>query len=194
MKRRVTVRLPDEVIDRLECAAERSGASKSTVMEAALERFLSPDAESIDDATLQRLDGMSQQLKRLEHSLSIVNETVASHARYHLTITPPLPPAHQHAACGLGLERFEVFAGQVERRVRLGAPLMRETMERVSGRSSDPFVHDAGEGPAAGSLPQDADQHAPEPIAVDAQPELPAAASEGGSNGGFLGTRYNRSL
>src|SRR5262245_58645973 len=147
MKRRVTVRLPDDIIDRLESAAERSGANKSAIIEAALERFLSADPETIDDSSLLRqLDGMRRQLEALKRDLSIVNETVALHARYHLTITPPLPAAHQPAACVLGLERFEAFAEQVERRVRLGAPLMRETMERVSGTSSDPVVHGGGEG------------------------------------------------
>src|SRR5262249_53112015 len=110
------------------------------------------------------------------------------------TITPPLPAAHQPAACVLGLERFEAFAEQVERRVRLGAPLMRETMERVSGTSSDPVVHGGGEGAGVATSSQDIDQHAPEPIAVNTHPKLTAAASEGGSNGGFLGTRCNPTL
>ena len=105
MKRKISGRLSEEIVERLETAAHRPGASKTTILEAALDRFLDPGAETIDDATLlRRLDGMSRQLEQLEHDLKIVNEAVALHARYHLAITPPLPQSQQRAACALGLE------------------------------------------------------------------------------------------
>jgi MFS family permease/predicted DNA-binding protein len=133
MKRKISVRLSEEIVERLEAAAQRPGANKTTILEAALDRFLDPGVETIGDATLlRRLDGMSRQLEQLEHGLKIVNETVALHARYHLAIMPPLPQSQQRAACALGLERFEEFAAQVGRRVRLGMQLMRETMDRLS--------------------------------------------------------------
>ena len=93
----------------------------------------------------RRLNWMSRQLEQLEHDLRIVNETVALHARYHLTVTPPLPDSQQRAACALGLERFEVFAAQVGRRVHLGTPLMRETMDRLSTTNPDLFARDIEE-------------------------------------------------
>ena len=68
MKRKISVRLSEEIVERLEAAAQRPGASKTTILEAALDRFLDPGAETIDDATLlRRLDGMSRQLEQLEH-------------------------------------------------------------------------------------------------------------------------------
>ncbi len=186
MKRKIGVHLSEQILDRLEAAAERPGASKAAIVEAALERFLNPDAESIDDATLlRRLNWMSGQLEQLDRDLRIVNETVALHARYHMTVTPPLPQSQQRAACELGLERFEVFAAQVGRRVHLGTPLMRETMDRLSVTSPDLFARDLEEGAPLGSPSAQSDQNAAASTVADAKPALSAAAREDGSNGGF---------
>ena len=78
------------------------------------------------------LAGLSRQLEQLDRDLRIANETAALHARFHLAVTPLLPAAAQGAACALGAERFEEFAAQVGRRVDLGIPLIRETIDRVS--------------------------------------------------------------
>jgi len=184
MKRRISVRLSEQVAERLEVAANRPGASKTAIVEAALARFLDPDT-SDHVALLRRLNWMSHQLEQLDRNLRVVNETVALHVRYHLTITPPLPVPHQRAACVLGAERFEVFAAQVGRRVHLGTPLMRETMERVCESSPDLFARDVGEGVPIGTQSNDHEPGVPAPSVPDGEPELLAAAREGGSNGGF---------
>jgi len=188
MKRKISVQLSEQIVDRLETAAERPGASKAAIVEAALERFLSPETETIDDATLlRRLNWMSGQLEQLERDLRIVNETVALHARYHLTVTPPLPQPQQRAACALGLERFEEFAAQVGKRVHLGTPLMRETMHRLSATRPDLFAPDVEKGAPLGTPSAETDQDNPAATVVDKEPELSAAAREDGSNGGFPG-------
>src|SRR3974390_251631 len=113
MKRKISVQLSEQLIERLEAAAEKTGTNKSAIAEGALERFLSAESETVDHFTLlQRLNSMSRQLEQLEREVRMVNETVALHARYHLTVTPALPQAGQLAACVLGHERFEVFAAQ----------------------------------------------------------------------------------
>ena len=194
MKRKISVRLSEEIVERLEAAAQRPGASKTTILEAALDRFLDPGAETIDDATLlRRLDDMSRQLDQLEHDLKIVNETVALHARYHLAITPPLPQSQQRAACALGLERFEEFAAQVGRRVRLGMPLMRETMDRLSTRGPHLLARNIGEDAPLGAANAGSDQDVAASTVVDESQELPAAAREDGSSGGFPGNGHNPS-
>ena len=194
MKRKINARLSEEIVERLEAAARRPGASKTTVLEAALDRFLDPGAETSDDATLlRRLDGMSRQLEQIEHTLEIVNETVALHARYHLAITPPLPQAQQRAACALGLERFEEFAAQVGRRVRLGMPLMRETMDRLGTRSPHLLARNIGEDAPLGATNTGSDQDPAASTVVDESQGLPAAAREDGSSGGFPGNGHNSS-
>src|SRR6266568_7396593 len=128
MKPRICVYLSEHMAARLAVAAKRLGATKSTLVEAALDRFLGSDDAIGETATVaRRLTGLSRQLEHLDRDLRMVNETVALHARFHLAITPPMPASALHAACTLGSERFEEFAAQVGRRIHLGPPLMRET-------------------------------------------------------------------
>jgi predicted transcriptional regulator len=184
MKRRITVQLPEQLVERLQAAAERPGASKSAIVEAALDQFLSED--TIDDAALsRRLNWMGRQLEQLERDLRIVNETVALHARYHLTVTPPLSSSQHRAACALGQERFEVFAAQIGRRVHLGTPLMRDTMDRLSTSNPDLFARDIEEGVPLGAPIPDPEPDSPASAVVDRSPEPSAAAPEVGSNACF---------
>jgi hypothetical protein len=130
---------------------------------------------------MRRLNWMSRQLEHLDRDLRVVNETVALHARYHLTVTPPLSPPIRQAACKLGAARFDEFAAQVGRRVHLGMPLMRETMERVSETSPHLF--------AAQQSDVEPDPHVVHDDTDDnvfaMTPSQPAAVGEDGSNGGF---------
>jgi hypothetical protein len=181
------MQLSEHIIERLKAAAERQGATKTAIVEAVLDNFLSSQVDALesvkDGATLRRLNWMSRQLEQLAADLRIVNEIVALHARYHLTVTPPLPSSQQPAACALGLERFEAFAAQVGRRVHLGTPLMRETLDRLCATSPELFARDIEENAPLGTPAPDQAQAA----AVDVEQELCAAAREGGSNAGFPG-------
>jgi hypothetical protein len=132
MKRKICVYVSEDVVSRLAVAAEYRGATKSGLVGAALDRFLDTADERDDQPGVdQRLAQMGRQLDHLARELRLVNETVAMHARYHLTVTPPLPDTAQPAACRLGAARFEEFAAQVGRRVEEGRPLIRETLERL---------------------------------------------------------------
>jgi len=137
---------------RLAEAAKHPRATKSALVEAALDRFLGSDHDIDDAATVaHHLAGLSRQLEELDRNLRIANETAALHARFHLAVTPLMPAAEQGAACVLGAERFEEFATQVGRRVDLGASLIRETIERGSAKSTTPFTPAEGEPSGTGS-------------------------------------------
>ena len=184
MKRRITVQLPEHLVERLEAAAERQAANKSAIVEAALDQFLSADTN--DDAPMsRRLNGMSRQLDQLERELRIVNETVALHARYHLTVTPPLSNRQHSAACALGLERFELFAAQIGRRLHQGTPLMQETMDRLTTTDPDLLARAIEEGVPLGAPIPDSELDKPASAAVNEQLEPSAVAREGGSNACF---------
>ena len=188
MKRKVTVQLSEELADRLEAAAQRPGTSKTAIVEAALTRYLEPDGDTSEHtALLRRLNWMSRQLEQLDRDLRVVSETTALHARYHLTVTPPLPIREQRAACVLGAERFEVFAAQVGRRVHLGRPLIRETLDRLSAADPDLFADQVDEGAPLGRQSADAEPDIAASTAKEEEPELLAAVQEDGSNGGFPG-------
>jgi MFS family permease len=152
MKPRVGVYLSQGMAARLAEAAKQPRATKSALVEAALDRFLGSDDDIGDTATVaHHLAGLSRQLEELDRNLRIANETAALHARFHLAVTPLMPAGEQGAACALGVERFEEFAAQVGRRVDLGAPLIRETIDRVSATRTNPFTPAEGEPSDAGS-------------------------------------------
>jgi hypothetical protein len=189
MKPRVGVYLSEAMAARLAEAAKRPGATKSALVEAALERFLGSDDDVGDPSSVGRhLAGLSHQIEQLDRHLRVANETVALHARFHLAVTPLLPVAAQGAACALGAQRFEEFAAQVGRRVDQGISLIGEAIGRGDAaragtagpdRDDDPtgagsavYVHSV----PASNLVDQADLHL-------------AAVREDGSNGGFPGGR-----
>jgi MFS family permease len=152
MKPRVGVYLSEGMAVRLAEAAKHPLATKSALVEAALDRFLGSDNAIGDTTTVSRhLAGLSRQLEQLDRNLRIANETAALHARFHLAVTPLMPAGEQGAACALGAERFEEFAAQVGRRVDFGVPLIRETIDRVSATRTAPSTLTEGEPPGTGS-------------------------------------------
>jgi hypothetical protein len=188
MKRKISVRLRPQLFERLEAAAESQSLTKTAVIEAAIDRFLALTPQCNDDTkVLRQFELMGQKLERIERDLSLVNETVALHARYHLTMAPPMPQAQQQAACILGLERFEAFAAQVAMRVGLGAPLMRETIDRLGAPTPHRVAPRPAEGALVGTPASEPDQRVAALAARGIRPAFTAAAREGGSNGRFPG-------
>jgi len=122
--------LTEELHDQLQAATERPGVGKSMVVETALENLLNPQP-AVKDPARHSFDELNARFESLHRELRVVAETVALHARYHLAVMPPLPQPQQRAACMLGDARFKVLADQVDRRVRLGQPLIQETIDRL---------------------------------------------------------------
>ncbi|SDO66028.1 hypothetical protein SAMN05444050_4685 [Afipia sp. GAS231] len=181
--RKVTVQLSEQMFERLEAATDRPGVGKSMVVENALERFLDL-APPIEGLIHDHFDRIGSQLERLQSELQIIAETVALHARYHLTITPPMSQSQQHEACGLGRDRFNELAKQVERRVRSGRSLMRETIDRLSETErqtselkSDDALPVASQERSVNTLPR--------PDSAVDQDQAIAAVREDGSNPNF---------
>ena len=83
---------------RLDELAAKKGVSKSSIVAAALASWLSPDAgDQREAATAKRLDRLSRQFERLERDQNIQIETLALFVRYFLTVSTPVPEAHQEA-------------------------------------------------------------------------------------------------
>lgn len=173
--RKVTVRLTEELYERFSSASTRPGRGKSVVVEAALERFLSP-ALSVEEVVQERFDDMDVRFDRLERDVRIMVETVALHARYHLSVMPPMPPSRQQEAARLGDQRFMVLAEQVDRRVRLDRPLMHETIDRLNSRGPG----EASPAGMEGAAPSNIDRSSAV-AGVVTNPAFSAAAGEGGS-------------
>jgi len=188
MKPRVGVYLSEQMATRLAEAAKNPRATKSALVEAALDRFLGSDDAIADTATFaHHLAGLSRQLEDLDRNLRIANETAALHARFHLAVTPLMPADEQGAACALGAERFEEFAAQVGRRVDLGVPLIRETIDRVSAAGADAPGPDPADGDPSGTGSTVYEPGVRASTLVDNASANIAAVREDGSNGGFRG-------
>jgi MFS family permease len=183
VKRKICIYVSEDLVARLAAAAEQQGATKSGLVGAALDRFLD-GAEDDRSGVGERLVQMGHQLDHLARELKFVNETVAMHARYHLTVTPPLPDGVQPAACRIGAARFEEFAAQIGRRVEQGRPLMHETLERLAAANvhrpspgnqrsmGAPAEHPAAAASEAmGSRSGATDQHSVEAMRMPQTPE-----------------------
>jgi hypothetical protein len=145
MRTRMNVYFPPELLRQLIDLADRKRLSRSSVVEAAVTSFLSPDgADRTEAAFTRRLDRLSRQIQRLERDLSIATETLALFIRFWLTITPQLPADAQAAARAKGRERFEGFVEALGRRLAQGHTLLHDIpqdidMSRVQ-RGDDPGV------------------------------------------------------
>lgn len=110
----------------------KKGVSKSSIVAAALASWLSPDAADKREAAMtKRLDRLSRQFEKLERDQNILIETVALYVRYYLTVSTPLPEAHQEAARAQGRARFEQFVEQLGRHILRGRSLVREVYEEL---------------------------------------------------------------
>src|ERR1700722_4789331 len=183
MKPRVGVYLSEGAAARLAEAAKNPRATKSAVVEAALDRYFGSDDDISDTATVARhLAGLSRQLEDIDRNLRIANETAALHARFHLAVTPSMPAGELGAACALGAERFEEFATQVGQRVDFGISLIRETIDRVSATRSTPFTLAEGEPSVNGATVCEAGLQASS-MAVDASGPVAAVREDAATLG-----------
>ena len=67
----------------------------------------------------------------MERDQNIAIETVALFIRYYLTVSTPVPEAHQDAARAQGKARFEQFTEQLGRHLLRGRSLVRDVVEEL---------------------------------------------------------------
>jgi hypothetical protein len=114
------------------------GLSRSTVAEAVIASFLSPDAQDMCEAAFtRRIDRLSGQTARLERDVRLTADTLALFVRHWLTITPPLPP-EAHAAQVKGKERLEDFVQTLSMRLQQGSSFLSEIPDDVRNARRKP--------------------------------------------------------
>ena len=137
---RLTLFIDHEHAKRLDELATMKGLSKSSIMAAALASFLSPDSGDQREAAIaKRLDRLSRQLDKLERDQNILIETLALYVRYFLTVSTPVPEAHQEAARAQGRVRFEQFVEQLGRHLLRGRSLVKDVIEEIQPDPSQFF-------------------------------------------------------
>jgi len=90
---------------------------------------------------MRRLDRLSGGLDRLERDQTILIECLALFIRHHLSITAPVPEAHQDAARAQGRVRFEQFVEQLARHLQRGGSLVRTVWQEVAPEGVDPSLN-----------------------------------------------------
>lgn len=129
---RLNLFIAPEHARRLDELAIKKGVSKSSIVAAALASWLSPDAGDQREAAIaKRLDRLTRQFDRLERDQAILIETVALYVRYYLTVSTPVPEAHQDAARAQGKVRFTQFVEQLGRHLLSGHSLLRDLVEEI---------------------------------------------------------------
>jgi hypothetical protein len=112
--------LPRDVSDRLEEFAARPGATKSSILAAALGAFLNRrGASEIEEKFAMRLNRISDQLARIERNGHIELESLALFIRYMLTVNAPLAEEDE-AARAIGRDRFQAFVRRVGQQLATG--------------------------------------------------------------------------
>ena len=137
---RLNLFIEHEHAKRLDELAAMKGLSKSSIIAAALASFLSPDSGDQREAAIaKRLDHLSRQIDKLERDQNILIETLALYVRYFLTVSTPLPEAHQEAARAQGRARFEQFVKQLGRHLLRGRSLVKDVVEEIQPDPSQFF-------------------------------------------------------
>lgn len=129
---RLNLFIQPEHAKRLNELAIKKGVSKSSIIATALASWLSPDSgDQRETAIAKRLDRLSRQFERLERDQNILIETVALYVRYYLTVSTPVPEAHQEAARAQGKLRFTQFVEQLGRHLQRGRSLVKDVHEEI---------------------------------------------------------------
>ncbi|MGK9235758.1 ribbon-helix-helix domain-containing protein [Inquilinus limosus] len=132
MKTRLNVYFSPDLLRRIEDLADRKRLSRSSIVEAAVASFLSPDASDQREAAFtRRLDRLSRQIERLERDVGISVEALALFVRFWLTVTPPLPGEAQAAAQAKGRERYQDFVEALGRRLSKNRRFLQDIQNHI---------------------------------------------------------------
>jgi hypothetical protein len=129
---RLNLFIQPEHAKRLNELAIKKGVSKSSIIAVAFASWLSPESGDQREAAIaKRLDRLSRQFERLERDQNILIETMALYVRYYLSVSTPVPEAHQDAARAQGKLRFAQFIEQLGRHLQRGRSLVRDVQEEI---------------------------------------------------------------
>ena len=112
--------LPLALSRRFEALAAAPGASKSSILVAALTAFLDRGgASELEEKFAIRLGRISAQLERIERNGHVEIESLALFIRYMLTVNAPLAEEDE-VARAIGRDRFAAFITRVGQQLATG--------------------------------------------------------------------------
>jgi hypothetical protein len=134
---RLNLFIEPEHARRLDQLAGMKGVSKSSIVAVALSSWLSPEAgDQREVAITKRLNRLSRQFEKLERDQVILIEALALYLRYFLTVSTPVPEAHQEAARAQGRARYTQFIEQLGRHLMRGHSLVETVGEQIKPGTS----------------------------------------------------------
>jgi predicted DNA-binding protein len=112
--------LSRDLSGRLEALAAKPGATKSSILAAAVAAYLDrKGASELDERFAHRLNRMSEQLARIERNGHVGIESLALFIRYMLAVNAPLAEEDE-AARAIGRDRFAAFITRVGQQLATG--------------------------------------------------------------------------
>ena len=124
------VSLPDDVGARFEEISAEPGATKSSILAAALTAFLNRrGASELEEQFALRLNRISGQLSRIERNGHVGLESLALFVRYMLTVNAPLAEGDD-VSRAIGRDRFAAFVARVGQQLASG----RSTLDPAEDR------------------------------------------------------------
>jgi predicted DNA-binding protein len=112
--------LSRDLSGRLEALAAKPGATKSSILAAAVAAYLErKGASELDERFAHRLNRMSEQLARIERNGHVGIESLALFIRYMLAVNAPLAEEDE-AARAIGRDRFAAFITRVGQQLATG--------------------------------------------------------------------------
>lgn len=129
---RLNIFLSPEHAARLKALATMRGVSQSSIVNTALNCFMSPDGGDQREAAMtKRLDRLNRQFDKLERDQNILIETLAIYVQYFLSVSQPIPEVHREAARAQGRQRYRQFIEQLANHLQRGNSLVKEIHDEI---------------------------------------------------------------
>jgi hypothetical protein len=140
-KKRYTLYLSRPLARKFDLVAQQRNGGKSALVEEALRASLEPrQHEVLEEALARRLNELHKALARQASDVTAATETLALFVRYFLIVTPPISDGEQESARLTGRKRFEIFLGEVGRRIAEGRRHAAEVLQTVPIDQPDLFA------------------------------------------------------
>lgn len=140
-KKRYTLYISRPLARKFDLVAQQRNGAKSALVEEALRASLEPQQHpGVEEGLARRFNELSRSVAAIRKDVTVATETLGLFVRYFLTITPPLPHSEQEPARLLGKERFDVFVGEIGRRIAENQRLVSEVLATITVNQPDLFA------------------------------------------------------
>lgn len=161
-KKRYTLYISRPLARKFDLVAQQRNGAKSALVEEALRASLEPQQHpGIEEGLARRFNELNRSMAAIRSDMAVAAETLGLFVRYFLTVTPPLPQSEQEPARLLGKERFDVFVGEIGRRIAENQRLVSEVLATIPVNQPDLFASAPAANATARSQPH-RNGHAPD--------------------------------